>query len=47
MEFRKPSKVDIQLNEALEPQDEGCNEVYLDETSELIGYEGEDICQAS
>lgn len=47
VEFVKPARVDIKLNEVLDTEEVGCNEIYLDDTSELIGYEAEDICDSS
>lgn len=48
MEFRKPSRVRVSLNEVSEPEKAGaCNQVFLDGTSELIGYEADDVCDPS
>ncbi len=44
VEFLKPARVDVSLNEVLDETEVGCNQIYVDDTSELIGYKAEDIC---
>ncbi|CAB1096579.1 unnamed protein product [Ectocarpus sp. CCAP 1310/34] len=46
IEFRKPARVDISINE--KTGDElGCNSVYVDETSSIIGFNVDDVCEES
>ncbi|CAN0007382.1 unnamed protein product [Scytosiphon promiscuus] len=55
VEFLKPSRVDVSLNYKTEydpdanvaQAETGCNQIYVDETSQLIGYEVEDVCDES
>ncbi|CAM9132500.1 unnamed protein product [Ectocarpus sp. 6 AP-2014] len=46
IEFRKPARVDISINE--KTGDElGCNSVYVDDTSSIVGFNVDDVCEES
>ncbi|CAN0007449.1 unnamed protein product [Scytosiphon promiscuus] len=46
VDFRRPARVDIRFNEKTQDAP-GCNAIDIDETSQLIGYNVDDVCEES